>query len=139
MIIVLDTNVLVSGLLTPFGPPGRLVDQIVAMNVQVAFDDRIIDEYKSVLRRPKFQFNEQDIDAFIDHVTSYGIHVSATPLGSRNVPDPSDLPFAEVAVGANVDALVTGDKGHFDFLDSYRIAVVTPSELMQIIEGLTGE
>jgi predicted nucleic acid-binding protein len=109
------------------------------MNVQVAFDDRIIDEYTSVLKRPKFQFNEQDIEALIDHVSSYGLQVSAVPLGIRNIPDPSDLPFAEVAVSANVDALVTGDIGHFDFLDRYKIAVVTPAELIQIIEGLAAE
>lgn len=139
MIIVLDTNVLVSGLLTPFGPPARIVDQVVSTNVQVAFDDRIIDEYTVVLKRPKFQFDQQDVEALIDHISSTGLHISAAPLGVRDIPDPSDLPFAEVAVSASVDAIVTGDKGHFEFMDRYKIAVVTPSELIRIIERLAAE
>jgi predicted nucleic acid-binding protein len=42
--IVLDTNVLVSGLLSPLGPPGRIVDLVVAERVTVLFDDRIISD-----------------------------------------------------------------------------------------------
>ena len=50
---VLDTNVLVSGLLSPFGPPGRLVDALLARHLRIASDDRIEAEYREVLARPK--------------------------------------------------------------------------------------
>lgn len=139
MIIVLDTNVLVSGLLTPFGPPARVVDQVVSTNVQVAFDDRIIDEYTAVLTRPKFHFEPRNVEALIDHIRSVGIHITATPLGVTEIPDPTDLPFAEVAVSANADALVTGNQGHFEFLDKYGIAVLSPAQLMETIERLAAE
>ena len=54
MRIVVDTNVLVSGLLSPHGPPGRMVDGIVAEELVVLFDDRILDEYRDVLGSPRF-------------------------------------------------------------------------------------
>ena len=45
---VVDTNVLVSGLLSPFGPPGRLVDALQAGGLKLATDDRIEAEYRDV-------------------------------------------------------------------------------------------
>ncbi len=136
MIIVLDTNVLVSGLLSPFGPPARVVDQIVATNVQVAFDDRVISEYSEVLRRPKFSFDPSDIDALIDHIELVGVRVSAAPLNPKRLPDSSDLPFAEVAVSAGADMLVTGNKGHFEFLSDHNVLVASPSEFLEILGRL---
>lgn len=50
---VIDTNVLVSGLLSPFGPPGRLVDALQTRRLQLAVDDRIEVEYRDVLARSR--------------------------------------------------------------------------------------
>ena len=51
MSIVLDTNVLVSGLLRGGVPPGRIVDLVVTGQVRVALDGRILAEYRDVLLR----------------------------------------------------------------------------------------
>ena len=61
---VLDTNVLVSGLLSPFGPPGRLVDALLARRLRLAFDDRIELEYREILARPRFGISQAWQDAF---------------------------------------------------------------------------
>ena len=61
---VLDTNVLVSGLLSPFGPPGRLVDALLARRLRLAFDDRIELEYREVLARSRFGIAQAWQDAF---------------------------------------------------------------------------
>src|SRR5204863_1680233 len=97
MRIVVDTNVLVSGLLSPHGPPGRIVDGIVAEDLRVLFDDRILDEYREVLLRPKFGFGPRDIDDVMDQIVSAGEQVSAPPVDVE-LPDPDDLPFLEVAL-----------------------------------------
>jgi len=44
MKIVLDTNVLISGMLNPSGPPGRIVDFLRTEVLQLAVDDRILAE-----------------------------------------------------------------------------------------------
>ena len=54
MRLVLDTNVLVSGMLTVDKPPGRIVDLLRAGKIQLQVDERIISEYEGVLSRPKF-------------------------------------------------------------------------------------
>ena len=47
---VLDTNVLVSGLINPHGHPGRLMDAVLGGHLELALDDRIYSEYAEVLR-----------------------------------------------------------------------------------------
>ena len=138
MLIVLDTNVLVSGLLTPFGPPARVLDLVVSADLQAAFDDRVIAEYMDVLTRPKFAFAQNDVEALIDHIKLTGVQVSARPLDPRDLPDRSDLPFAEVAVTANAEFLVTGNASHFSFLAKHGIRLVSPSDFVTAIERLAG-
>jgi len=53
---VLDTNVIVSGLISPLGPPGRIVDALLARKLLIAVDDRILQEYREDMGRPKFLF-----------------------------------------------------------------------------------
>jgi putative PIN family toxin of toxin-antitoxin system len=130
MLIVLDTNVLVSGLLNPHGAPGRIVDLVVASEVQLAFDDRILSEYSEVLQRSKFGFPPRRIEAILDFFQLAGTHVSAPPLAAENVPDRDDLPFAEVAVAVEAAVLVTGNQNHFDFIKDTKVAVLSPREFV---------
>lgn len=58
MRIVLDTNVLLSGLLSPSGPPGNIVRLITTGTVRVCYDARILVDYRQVLLRPAFPFTE---------------------------------------------------------------------------------
>ena len=54
MKIVLDTNVLAAGLLSPFGPCGEIVRMVSSGELTLSFDARILMEYEEVLARPKF-------------------------------------------------------------------------------------
>ncbi|CAN5902596.1 putative toxin-antitoxin system toxin component, PIN family [soil metagenome] len=112
MRIVLDTNVLVSGLLSPGGPPGRIVDLVTALRVLVLHDDRILAEYREVLARPRLGIRTVEAAAVLDLVERDGILVSAPPL-AIDLPDPDNLPFLEVAIAGRADALVTGNERHF--------------------------
>ena len=138
MLTILDTNVLVSGLLNPFGSPARVVDQVILNVVQVAYDDRIIAEYIDVLRRPAFGFSEKNVRDLIEQIKLSGIHIVAKPLGFTENPDPGDLPFAEVAITARVDAVVTGNLSHFQYLEKHGVLVLSPSEFMESIGRLLG-
>ena len=133
MLIVVDTNVVVSGLLNPNGPPGRIVDLIAANLVQVAYDDRVLAEYEDVLSREPFSFSLRQISALIDHIRLNGALVSPLPLRPASYPDLKDLPFAEVAIAAGVGTIVTGNKAHFSFVAAYGIAVLSPAEFLRQI------
>ena len=133
--IVLDTNVLVSGLLSAYRPPGRIIDFLLTGSVGIAYDDRVWGEYSEVLARPKFKFDSRRVSAVLQFLKGNGRFIPAPPLHQLDmtlVPDMDDLPFAEVAVAAKVDALVTGNVRHFGFLEAYPVAVLPPSEFVRI-------
>jgi predicted nucleic acid-binding protein len=108
-----------------------MLDQIVLGTIQVAFDDRIMDEYREVLGRPVFGFSSANVRALLDHIVLSGIHVVPEPLPGDEATDPGDLAFVEVAVDARADCLVTGNLKHFEFLEDRHIPVLTPSEFME--------
>ena len=130
MRIVLDTNVLVSGLLNPYGPSGRIVQGVAAGELVVCFDARIICEYREVLARPAFPFRMEQIDALLEEIRAEGEPVSTHPLASR-LPDPDDEPFLEVAVAAGADYLVTGNLRHFPAGHRSGIRVVSPAKFLE--------
>ncbi len=132
--IVLDTNVLVSGLLSAYGHPGRIIDSLLMGSVGIVYDDRILGEYNDVLARPKFKFDPHRVSALLNFLKINGRFTPAPPLSQLNmahVPDMDDLPFAEVAVAAKVDALVTGNTKHFSFLETYSVLVLSPAEFVR--------
>jgi putative PIN family toxin of toxin-antitoxin system len=96
MRVVIDTNVIVSGVLNPHGPPGRILNAVLSEAITALYDDRILSEYREVLLPPAFGFSSSDVEILLDFVESAGEHVSAEPL-TLMLPDPNDLPFLEVA------------------------------------------
>ena len=130
MRIVLDTNVLVSGLLSPAGTPGRIVDLATSLRVTLVFDDRILAEYREVLARPRLRIAPTEAAAVLDLIEKEGLLVSAPPLGLE-LPDPDDLPFVEVAEAGGAVALVTGNTRHFAPLrGTFSVPVLTPAEFL---------
>jgi len=130
---VVDTNVLVSGLLSPHGPPGRIVDLLLARGLQLLVDDRVLDEYADVLRRPRFGFARSDVDALMVFLASSAERVSAPPLDVQ-LPDADDTPFLEVAAAAGADALVTGNTEDFvPRRGAHAVRVVTPAGLLALL------
>ena len=65
MKIVLDTNVLVAGLLSPFGPCGEIVRMVSSGEVTLCFDALILAEYSEVLYRSKFRFDKDKVAALL--------------------------------------------------------------------------
>ena len=129
MKIVLDTNVLVSGLLTPYGSSGEIVRLVSAGVLVVQYDARVILEYQDVLLRPKFQFDIQHIDTLLAYIEQNGQVISAGPLKKR-LPDPDDEPFIEIAISGRAACLITGNKKHFPKKSRQGIKVFSPSEFV---------
>ena len=131
MRVVVDTNVIVSGVLNPHGPPGRIVNALLTETITVLHDDRILSEYPEVLLRPTFAFPRSDVEILVDFVESAGEYVSAKPL-SLLLPDPNDLPFLEVATSGAADALITGNIKHFKpRRGQHSVLVITPADFLR--------
>ena len=131
MIIVLDTNVLVSGLLSPFGSSGEIVRMVSAGKLILEYDSRILIEYQEVLNRSKFQFDKDQIDSLIDYIKKNGQAVSPGPL-NKPLPDPDDAPFLEVAIEGKSEYVVTGNKVHYPKNSRGGIKVFFPTEFINI-------
>lgn len=135
MRVVLDTNVLVSGLLTPHGAPARVLDLALEGGLRPLYDDRILHEYRDVLRRARFGFDPADVEALLGHLTAVGRHVTAPPL-SLTLPDPDDLPFLEVAVAGGARALVTGNAPDYEPREgSHGMTVLSPDAFLEAVRA----
>jgi putative PIN family toxin of toxin-antitoxin system len=138
MDIVIDTNVLVAGLLSPFGACGEIVRMVSAGELTLSFDARILSEYTEVLRRPKFGFEEDKIAAVLDCIVYCGRAVAPTPL-IHSLPDPDDDPFLEVTLTSQAVCLVTGNQKHFPAERCQGAKVISPNEFLIFLKNKQAE
>lgn len=129
---VIDTNVIVSALLTknPDSATLQVVNAVFDGTIVPLYHKEILEEYGEVLRRPKFNLQENTVQIVLDAITQYGVEVFPKPSGEILV-DMDDLIFYEVALEKrNDDAyLVTGNGQHYPVKDF----IVTPAEMLDII------
>jgi putative PIN family toxin of toxin-antitoxin system len=130
MKVVIDTNVLVSGLLSPFGPPAQIVRMVASGALLVGHDARILSEYREVLLRPRFPFARDGVDALLDQMVSSGETIASAPLRMA-LPDREDEPFLEVALSARAEALITGNLKHYPREARERAVVLSPADFVK--------
>jgi len=98
-VAVFDTNVLVSGFLSPHGDPGRIVEWLRSGAVRAGLDDRIISEYEEVLTRPEFTLPRHEVAIVLKRIQSQAAFAVVSPAHLvRGLPDADDAPFAECAL-----------------------------------------
>jgi putative PIN family toxin of toxin-antitoxin system len=128
---VIDSNVLVSGLLCANSHPGEIVDLIFSNNITPVFDDRILYEYRDVLMRPKFSFPKPVVEELMSTLVTLGHQVIAIHTHC-NLPDEKDRCFFECALSIFSKALITGNKKHFPAHRCPGIMVFSPSEFLDL-------
>jgi predicted nucleic acid-binding protein len=109
-----------------------LVRLVADGSVRVAFDERILSEYREVLGRPKFPFHPGQIEALLTQIEEEGLKITPRPIATR-LPDPADLPFLEVALYAKVKVLVTGNKKHYPPNSRRGVRVLSPKQCLELI------
>ncbi|MCZ6658625.1 MAG: putative toxin-antitoxin system toxin component, PIN family [Gammaproteobacteria bacterium] len=132
MNIVLDTKVLVSGILSPHGPPAAVLRALLSERASLCFDERILSEYRDVLSRGKFAFDRQLVEELLVFLEAAGLPILAPPL-DLTLPDPADQMFIEVAVFGSADFLVTGNLKHFPKTARQGVTVVSPRECIEAL------
>ena len=112
MNVVIDTNVLVSAMLSPGRKAYGIIQSVIFGDFQLIYDFRIMDEYVQVLHYGKFGFDEDDIADFLSPIREHGLQIAVSPMKDVAFSDESDRKFFEVAKMAGA-VLVTGNLKHF--------------------------
>jgi len=124
--VVLDTNILVSSLLTS-GPPASIVDLVAEKKIIPFYSRFILMEYHYVLSRKKFGFNLLLVNRLIDNIVNFGIAVEDKFSINKNKINEDDLIFYNAALEANA-YLITGNIRHFP-KESF---ILTPEQFLVI-------
>lgn len=125
--VVLDTNVLVSGLAYPAGAPGRIVTAWRQGSLEVVLSRYILDEMIRVLPRlPRIQMTPAEIRDLADSFMFLADVVEPEGEQDANLRDQADQPVLLTLLAAKADYLITGDKDLLALAGSY--SIVTPAE-----------
>jgi len=129
-IAVFDTNVIVSGMLSPHGAPGRIVDRLRCGDLTAVLDDCIFAEYAEVLARPRLGLPKGEVRLVLDAIRRRAHVVDAAAVDTDDLPDPDDAPFLACALAAGV-CLVTGNLRHYPKRVIGKVDVLTPAAFLK--------
>lgn len=125
---VIDTNVLVSGMLSGDGPPGAILGLALRGLVMPVFNGPILAEYDRVLHRPRFGFAASDVRSIVEAIEGIGLETQegAWP---EPLPDRDDEKFL-VAAAAGDAVLITGNLRDFPAPARRHVAVLSPRQFL---------
>lgn len=128
---VIDTNVLVSALLTSNMEAAtvKVLEALLKEQIIPLYNEEIIGEYTEVLSRPKFGFSDDLVGFYISSIMQKGILASRVTSNEVFL-DADDAVFYEVALSRDDAFVVTGNLKHFP----KNPIVVTPAELLDIMK-----
>lgn len=129
MRVVLDTNVLVSAILTPGGSAHQVVQLVLRGDLHLCVDSRIIAEYREILARSKFGFSTSLVEEFLETLLEEAQEILSEPAPGR-FPDEADRAFLEVAVSGGAEVVVTGNARHFHAAVGLGVLVKSPGEFL---------
>jgi len=130
--VVLNTNVLVSALLNAQGAPAQaLLTILLDPDMQLCVSGNIYSEYEDVIRRPRFERTDAEIEGALRHIRERGLWVRPTEK-IRACSDPCDNIFLECALAAAAHYLLTGNRKHFP-ASWAGTQIVTPRQFLEAI------
>lgn len=133
MKVVLDTNVLVSGLMFPGGVPGRIVEAWFDARFDVVSSREQLEEIARVLAYPKIRrvlgWDDRRIELFVEGLYLNTVMMQLEPATFAGLRDDSDLPILGALVSSAADVLVTGDQDLLVLRNKYPIE--TPAEFLR--------
>ena len=136
MRVVLDTNVIISGLLWEKATKA-LFDLADTCQITICLTPKIIEEISRVLNYPKIRKQLDSINLTIDEIINYLLQTSELysdiPI-DINLSDVSDRIFVAAAIVSKAEYIVTGDK-HLLTLDGFQnIKILKPRDFLKLLE-----
>lgn len=131
--VVLDSNVLISAVISPMGKPFACLSWVLK-NATLVMAREVIDEVDTRLARPKFaKYVDPDRrKAFIDDLKLSVVLVELTGT-LKACRDPDDDKLLETAILGRADHLVTGDKDLLILHPFQGVAIVAPARFLEVV------
>jgi len=134
--IVLDTNIIFSGLYSTLGASFQVLRAVTACKIQPVLSVALLFEYEDVLKRnsKKLGFTHRDIDAFLDNMCKLSSFQTIHYLWRPFLPDPKDDHVLELAVASQVKEIVIFNVKDFKNIDKFGVKIISPKRLLEEIE-----
>lgn len=133
-VVVVDTNVVISALLSPTGEPRRFFETVLARDLELLMSEAVYEELMTRLMRPKFD-RYRDEDAWrlflgeLIELATWCPDASIEPICR----DPDDDKFLALAVTGGADVIISGDDDLLDLGDYDGVPIMTPAAFMQAV------
>ncbi|MDX1958903.1 MAG: putative toxin-antitoxin system toxin component, PIN family [Leptospiraceae bacterium] len=133
--IIIDTNVLVSGLKSRLGASYKLLSSLNDNRMQLFLSNSLLFEYEEVLKRNShlinLDFNE--IDSLLDDICAIASTRNIFFLWRPTASDPNDDFIVDLAIASNIDYIITFNISNFLNVKKMNIKVITPQEFLQTL------
>lgn len=133
MIVVVDTNVLVSAAFWPASDDRQCFVLLARRKCRMAVTEVILDEYRALaLRIGQRECPDKDPTPFLDWIERISLLVEPLPLGKRRSRDAKDDPFLACALAVHAQYILTKDKDLLDMGKPFGVEMITPREFCRI-------
>ena len=133
MRVVIDTNVVLSGLIKPGSVPGQVLRAWRDGSIRLVLSEFMIEEIAVTLARPKIQalvpWPAAQIDRFVLELRAFCDVVEPAELNFKYPRDPDDIPVLATLIASGADLLVTGNRDLLVLREEYPIE--TPAEFVR--------
>ncbi len=136
MIVVLDTNVVVAGTLSPFGASFQLLELLPQRRFELLLSVPLMLEYEDVLKRDRIRAQHglsfQEVEAVLNMIAACGTPQPIFFLWRPQRRDPKDEMVLELAVNGRAEAIVTlNDRDFFPQTTRFGIEVMRPGPFLR--------
>ncbi len=114
--LVLDTNVLAQASIAAQGPANAVVLLVLLGKLALLAEEWIWEEYLDVLTRQRFAFARSAVDHLLRYLRRRAEVVAPMVLSKerrKRLPDSTDAPFLEAALGGRAGSLISTNLKHF--------------------------
>lgn len=140
MRIILDTNVLLSALLSPLGAPAKLLDAWERKAFTLVVSDVLIAEFSEVAARPFFRarLRASAAELLAAGLRDFSFYCRDLPSGPI-APDPKDSYLLALAEASQAEFLVTGDKELLSVKRHKSTRISTSAALIEVLKAQSGK
>ena len=135
--MILDTNILISGLIAPRGPPARLIDGWLDGRFTLVSHALQLDEFRAVSRREKIKtvIRPSQAGRLVNRIAAIAEMPVELPSVERSRDQRDDFLLALCEAG-KADRLVTGDKDDLLVLSRHAGAVIVTATALATELGI---